>query len=539
MALVLIDIFTPVGEDCLTPSNYKEAPMASTKSASTGGATAASPTEEVAARVGRYRWVICALLFFATTINYVDRQVIGILAKDLQTIIGWSEIDYGNIVAAFNAAYALGLLVSGRLIDRFGTRVGYALAIVVWSVAGMSASLARSAFGFGMARAALGLGEAANFPAAIKTVAEWFPKKERALATGIFNAGTNVGAIVAPLTVPWIALNLGWRWAFILTGALGFLWLLLWLPNYRKPEEHPKLSKQELAYIQSDAGDAPAARVPWIQLIPHRQTCAFAIGKYLTDPIWWFYLYWTPNFLRQQHGLDLSTVGPPLIAIYLIADVGSIGGGWLSSSLIKRGWTINRARKTAMLICAVSVTPIVFAPKASSLWVAVALIGLAAAAHQGWSANIFTTTSDMFPRRAVGSVVGIGGMAGAMGGATMAVATGYILERTGGNYMIIFAIAASAYLVALAIIHLLAPRLEPVEDFDAARASSFSLGSLLGFGFIGSILGSFGGWCFGLIFKQSGQALLKYMLAGAALGIVVGIISGNLLSKLSRAKQTL
>ncbi|HWO02710.1 MAG TPA: MFS transporter, partial [Blastocatellia bacterium] len=249
--------------------------MASTPSVNAVEAAVAEPPVESVARVGRYRWVICALLFFATTINYVDRQVIGILAKDLQNIIGWSEIDYGNVVAAFNAAYALGLLVSGRLIDRFGTRIGYTVAIIIWSLAGMATSLARSAFSFGVARAALGLGEASNFPAAIKTVAEWFPKKERALATGIFNSGTNVGAIVAPLTVPWIAIHFGWQWAFVLTGAIGFLWLLFWIPKYRKPEEHPRLSAQELSYIQSDPPDPPAARIPWIQLIPHRQTCAF------------------------------------------------------------------------------------------------------------------------------------------------------------------------------------------------------------------------------------------------------------------------
>jgi MFS transporter, ACS family, aldohexuronate transporter len=510
--------------------------MSSTPPVGTAKATVARSQAKAVSRVGHYRWVICALLFFATTINYVDRQVIGILAKDLQVIIGWNEIDYGNIVAAFNAAYAVGLLVSGRLIDRFGTRLGYTVAIIVWSLAGMITSFAHSAFGFGVARAVLGLGEAANFPAAIKTVAEWFPKKERALATGIFNSGTNVGAILAPLTVPWIAIHLGWQWAFILTGAIGFLWLLFWIPTYRRPEEHPRLSSEEFDYIQSDPPDPPAAKFTWVQLIPHRQTCAFAIGKYLTDPIWWFYLYWIPNFLRQNHGLDLSTVGPPLIAIYLIADVGSIGGGWLSSTLIKRGSTINRARKTAMLICALLVTPIIFAAQVSSLWVAVGLIGLAAAAHQGWSANIFTTASDMFPRSAVGSVVGIGGMAGAMGGATMAVLTGYILERTGGNYMVIFAIAASAYLVALLIIHLLAPRLEPAENLGKPSTRQFSLGSLLGFGFVGFIVGTFGGWCVGLIIRQSGHALLRNMLAGALVGILSGIAIGNILTRVERTK---
>jgi ACS family hexuronate transporter-like MFS transporter len=503
---------------------HRKSEPASEHVASAGGAAVAA-LESVNERIGRYRWVICGLLFFATTINYIDRQVIGILAGDLQLIIGWSEIDYGNIVAAFNAAYALGLLVSGRLMDRFGTKIGYAAALVIWSLAGMATALARTPFHFGVARAALGLGEAGNFPAAIKTVAEWFPKKERALATGIFNAGTNVGAIVAPLTVPWIAINLGWEWAFILTGAVGFLWLAFWIPTYRKPEEHPKLGAAERAYIQSDPSDPPS-KIPWLQLIPHRQTCAFAIGKYMTDPIWWFYLYWIPNFLRQKHGLDLSTVGPPLIAIYLIADVGSIGGGWLSSSFIKRGWSINRSRKIAMLICALSVVPVVFVSQVTNLWVAVSLIGLAAAAHQGWSANIFTTASDMFPRRAVGSVVGIGGMAGALGGATMAVATGYILESTGQNYMLIFLIAGFAYLAALGVIHLLSPKLQPLDQIDSASINPVSIGSIVGFGFIGLMFGTFGGWVFGLVTRAAGKDLFLDMISGAGIGAVIGIVVG-------------
>jgi len=485
--------------------------------------------ETVGERVGRYRWVICGLLFFATTVNYVDRQVLGILSKDLKTAIGWTEVDYGNIVAAFNAAYAFGLLLAGRLMDRIGTRVGYAAAIVWWSLAAMAHALARTPFGFGIARAALGIGEAGNFPAAIKTVAEWFPKKERAFATGIFNAGSNVGAIVAPLTVPWIAVHLGWRWAFILTGAIGFLWLLFWLPVYRRPDEHPKVSKAELDHIQSDPPDPPAMRVPWLSLIPHRQTSAFAIGKYLTDPVWWFYLYWIPNFFRDNHGLDLTTIGPPLIVIYLIADIGSIGGGWLSSTFIKRGWSINRSRKTAMLICALMVTPIIFAANVKSLWAAVALIGLAAAAHQGWSCNLFTTTSDMFPRQAVGSVVGIGGMAGALGGATMAVATGYILQSTGQNYSIVFTIAGTAYLVALLVIHLLAPNLEPVEDVEHTITNAFSLGNLVGFGFVGLVFGSFVGWCTGLLSHVTGQTLFEYMMFSAAIGTAIGIIAGLIL----------
>lgn len=486
---------------------------------------AASPVETIGERVSHYRWVICGLLFFATTVNYIDRQVLGILSKDLKTAIGWTEVDYGNIVAAFNAAYAFGLLLAGRLMDRIGTRAGYALAIVWWSLAAMGHALARTPFGFGVARAALGAGEAGNFPAAIKTVAEWFPKKERAFATGIFNAGSNVGAVVAPFTVPWIAMHLGWRWAFILTGAIGFLWLVFWLPVYKRPEKHPKVTKAELDHIQSDPPDPPAMKVPWVSLIPHRQTSAFAIGKYLTDPVWWFYLYWIPNFFRDNHGLDLTTIGPPLIAIYLIADIGSIGGGWLSSTFIKHGWSINRSRKTAMLICALAVTPIIFAANVKNLWAAVALIGLAAAAHQGWSCNLFTTTSDMFPRQAVGSVVGIGGMAGALGGATMAVATGYILQSTGQNYSIVFTIAGTAYLVALLVIHVLAPNLEPVEDVERVPSHTFSVGAQVGFGFVGLVFGSFVGWCAGLLSHVTGQILFKYMMVGGGIGALVGIVA--------------
>ncbi|HXM33976.1 MAG TPA: MFS transporter [Pyrinomonadaceae bacterium] len=489
------------------------------------------------ARIGRFRWVICGLLFFATTINYIDRQVIGILAKDLQRIIGWSEADYGNIVAAFNAAYALGLVLAGRLMDRFGTKIGYATGLVFWSLAAMGHAIARTTFGFGVARVALGFGEAGNFPAAIKTVAEWFPKRERALATGIFNAGSNVGAIIAPLTVPWIALHLGWQWAFILTGAIGFIWLMFWIPIYRAPEDHPRLSAAELAYIQSDPPD-PVTRIPWVQLIPHRQTTAFAVGKYLTDPVWWFYLYWLPNFLRQSHGLDLSTVGLPLIMIYVVADFGSIGGGWLSSTLIKRGWPVNRARKTTMLLCALCVVPIVFASRVTSLWAAVGLISLAAAAHQGWSANIFTMVSDMFPRRAVGSVVGIGGMSGAMGGVTIAVVTGYILEQT-HNYKLVFMIAGSAYLVALLIIHLLVPRLQPLEEIGPQTIRPFSLGSIAGFGFMGFVFGLFGGWVLNLIFRIPAQLsfsnnMVRGAIVGALIGIVCGVIIGQIICKTKR-----
>jgi len=448
-------------------------------------AVKATVDDGIPTRVGRRRWLICALLFFAATINYVDRQVIGILKPTLEKEFGWSEIDYGWIVFAFQTAYAIGLLGVGRLMDRFGTKKGFSFSIVVWSLAAMAHAwavaigvgvlglfalfgveaaaigLSVSVIGFIVARFALGIGEAGNFPASIKTVAEWFPKKERALATGIFNSGTNVGALATPLLVPLIVLYWGWYEAFIITGLLGFIWLVFWVVIYKKPEEDPKLSKSELDYIQSDPSE-PATSIPWTRLFPHRQTWAFAIGKFLTDPIWWVYLFWLPDFLNKQHGLELKNFGLPLAIIYIIADVGSIGGGWISGALIKRGWSINAGRKIAMLICALAVVPIIFASITSNLWIAVVLIGIAAAAHQGWSANIFTTASDMFPKQAVGSVVGIGGMAGAIGGMFIAKLVAYILATT-GSYVPIFAIAASAYLIALLVIHLLAPRLEPAN----------------------------------------------------------------------------
>jgi ACS family hexuronate transporter-like MFS transporter len=412
-----------------------------------------------------YRWTICALLFFAAVINYIDRQIIGILKPVLQAEFGWNEIDFSNIVFWFQVAYAIGFVGIGRLMDWLGTRKGFTLSVAFWSLAAMAHASAHSVFTFSIARFALGLGEAGNFPAAIKTVAEWFPKKERALATGIFNSGTNIGAIVTPLTVPFIAAHFGWRWAFIITGLLGFIWLIFWLMLYSKPEENSKITTEELAHINSDPPET-ATLIPWASLLTYRQTWAFAVGKFLTDPIWWFYLFWIPGFLFEKFNLSLTSLGLPLVIIYLSADVGSIGGGWFSSALIKRGWTINAARKTAMLICALCVVPIVFAAETSNVWVAVALLSLATAAHQGWSANLFTTTSDMFPRRAIGSVVGVGGMAGAIGGMFIAKAAGYILQWT-GSYLYLFIIAGSAYLVALLLIQLLAPRLEEanVEKF--------------------------------------------------------------------------
>jgi ACS family hexuronate transporter-like MFS transporter len=407
------------------------------------------------------RWYICTLLFFAATINYLDRQVIGILKPTLEKEFGWTDIDYSNIVFWFQTAYAAGLLVVGRVMDWLGTRKGFSLAVIFWSLAAAVHALASSIMGFSAARFALGIGEAGNFPASIKTVAEWFPKRERALATGIFNAGTNVGVLVAAAAVPWITIQYGWKWAFILTGLVGFIWLAFWWAIYRHPDEHPNLSAEERDLIQSDPPDPPV-HIPWASLLRHRQTWAVAVGKFMTDPIWWVYLFWLPDFLKRNYGIDLKSVGVPLIIIYLIADVGSVAGGWLSSTLIKRGWSINRARKLTMLICALSVTPIVFAAKASNVWVAVLLVGLAAAAHQGWSANIYTIASDMFPRRTIGSVIGIGGMSGAIGGMFIAKIVGYILEWT-GSYVPIFIIAASAYLVALLLVHLLAPNLEEAK----------------------------------------------------------------------------
>jgi ACS family hexuronate transporter-like MFS transporter len=350
------------------------------------------------------------------------------------------------------------MILVGRLVDRLGTRLGYALAMAFWSLASIGHALGSSFTSFVIARSALGFGEAGVFPASIKTVAEWFPKKERALATGIFNAGTNAGAIVTPLTVPWIALHWGWRWAFVITGALGFVWLIFWLVLYRKPEEHPRVSKAELAYIRSDPSE-PIRKIKWISLFPHRQTWAFVMGKFMTDPIWWFYLFWIPDFLQRRHGLALIKIGLPIMVIYLISDLGSVGGGWLSSWLIQRGKSINAARKIAMLVCALCVVPIVFAYRTDSMWEAVLLIGLAAAGHQGFSANLFTLTSDIFPAQAVGSVVGIGGMAGAIGGMLIATIVGHVLQWS-GSYMVPFLIAGSAYLVALATIHLLSPKLE-------------------------------------------------------------------------------
>lgn len=411
--------------------------------------------------IGWYRWIICALLFFATTINYMDRQVISVLKPTLQEELGWSEIDYGNIVFCFQLAYAAGYLLGGRLMDRLGVRLGFSLAVTFWSAAAMAHGLVRSVVGFGIARLGLGLAEGGNFPGAIKTVSLWYPKKERALATGIFDAGSNVGALLTPLMVPFVVHHWGWPAAFYVTGGLGFVWLIAWLLIYDRPERHPRVSPGELAYIQSDPPDPPS-NIPWLRLLGYRSTWAFCAGMFLTSPIWWFYLYWVPDFLHKTHSLDLMHLGPPLVVIYLMADVGSVFGGWLSSSMMKHGWSVNAARKLSMLVCALAVVPIFVVPVVSSLWVAVFLISLAAAAHQGWSANLFTLVSDTMPRQSVSSIVGIGGFAGAVGGMFVAKLTGYVLEFT-GSYLLPFALAALAYPVALLMIQLLLPRLDQPE----------------------------------------------------------------------------
>ncbi len=415
-------------------------------------------------KIKHLRWYICGLLFFVTVINYVDRQVLSVLEPDyLKPAIGWSELEYGRIVLAFQLAYAVMFVVFGRIMDWLGTKIGFAIAVVWWSVAAMAHAIAGSPAGFGIARLFLGMGEAANFPGAVKTIAEWFPKSERALATGVFNAGTNVGAMIAPIAALTLAEAFGWQSAFIITGALGFLWLIFWWVMYRRPEEHPRLSAEERQYIESDREETVGEKIPWLSLLSYRQTWAFALGKMLTDPIWWFYLFWLPKFLSNNHGIKKFELIKYLIVVYLIADVGSVAGGWISSSLIKRGWTINAARKTAMLIFATMMPVVIIASQVKSVWTAIILIGFAAGAHQGISANLFTLTSDMFPKRAVGSVMGIGSCAGSLGGVAVAEFAGRILNADPSFYTPMFVVAGTSYLVALAIIHLLAPKLEPAK----------------------------------------------------------------------------
>lgn len=419
---------------------------------------------------GRYRWTVCGLIFFATTINYLDRAVISLLKSYLETEFSWSESDYANIVIAFQIAYAVGLFGAGRLIDRWGSKIGYAVALFTWSIAAVGHSLVRSTLGFIVARAALGVTEAGNFPSAIKATAEWFPKKERALATGIFNSGTNVGAILAPLSVPFIAESLGWRWAFLITGAIGFLWLFFWFTLYEIPSKQARLTKTEFDYIHSDVEESKndpvqvdRTHVQWFELFKLRQTWAFTLGKFLTDPIWWFYLFWLPAFLKAEYGVTGTAIAFPVAMVYTMSSFGSIVGGWIPYYFINRGWAVFKARKTSMFIYACMVVPVIFAQwlGAMNMWYAVIIIGVATSAHQAWSANIFTTVSDMFPKQLVGSVTGIGGMAGAAGSVIVSALAGKLFDfyKAAGSleigYYIMFFICGGAYLTAWIMMHFL------------------------------------------------------------------------------------
>lgn len=428
--------------------------------------------------IGKVRWTICALVFFATTINYLDRAVISLLKSDLEKEFNWSESDYSNIIIAFQLSYAIGLLFAGRLIDKIGTRLGYAISTFAWSIAAVCHGLVSSTLGFGVARAFLGVTEAGNFPSAIKTTAEWFPKKERSFATGIFNSGTNIGAIVAPLTVPLIAKEMGWWWAFILTGAIGFAWLIAWFAFYEIPAKHKRLSKEEFDYIHSDVDEkeaqniiADTVKVSWIQLLGFKQTWAFILGKFLTDPVWWFYLFWLPAFLKAQYGIQGTAASLPVALVYTMSTFGSIFGGWLPLYFTQKGWAVFRARKTSMFIYALFALPVVFAQVLGSvnMWLAVMIIGVATSAHQAWSANIFTTVSDMFPKKTVGSVTGMGGMAGALGGLIVAKLAGLLFDHYKAlgtietGYYIMFIICGVAYLIAWIVMHSLTSKMKRVE----------------------------------------------------------------------------
>lgn len=412
-------------------------------------------------KVGRYRWLICGLLLAAMVVNYVDRQMLGILKPTLAKDMGWTESQFADVIFWFQGCYALYYLAWGGIVDRIGARMGFAAAFLIWQLAHAATGLARGLAGFALARMALGVGEAGAFPGALKVVAEWFPKRERALATGVFNAGTNIGAIITPLAVPALVLSVGWQAAFVIIGLAGLVWLPVWLIVYRRPREQRRLGAAELAYIEQDPPD-PVERVPWRALIGRRETWAYALGKCLTDPVWSLFLYWLPDFFGKRHGLDLKTFGPPLVVIYLMSDAGSVSGGWLSSRLLKTGWSLNRARKTALLACALCALPVALAANIDSLWVVVVILGVATAAHQGFSANLYTLASDVFPRGAVGSVVGIGGMMGALGSMAMTKYAGWVLDKV-GSYAPIFLAASTAYLLALGVIHMLSPRLRAVE----------------------------------------------------------------------------
>jgi MFS transporter, ACS family, hexuronate transporter len=413
------------------------------------------------ARPGRYRWVICGLLLAAMAINYIQRQTIGLLKSPLQHEFALDEVGYADIVFWFQAAYALGYVTFGRVLDRSGVRTGYTVAFLLWNLSHMAAGLATTTVQFTLARVGLGLGESGAFPASLKAIAEWFPQRERALAAGIFNAGTNLGAIIAPAIVPVLTATWGWRSSFYVTGAIGLLWLIAWLMLYRPPQGHPRVNAAELALIESDPVD-PVTPVHWWRLLALKETWAYGLSRFLIDPIWWFYLFWLPDFLDRTYHLDLRSFGPPLIAIYLISDAGSVLGGFSSSAMLKRGVSVNVARKLTLLICALLVLPILWVTGARELWLAVLLIGVAAAAHQAFSANVYTLPSDVLPRSAVASVIGIGGMMGAVGGMLFTEFVGRILQAT-GSYRILFITAGSVYFMALLVIHILSPRLERVS----------------------------------------------------------------------------
>ncbi len=419
---------------------------------------------DASAPAGRLRWYVCGLLFYATTVNYMDRQVLGLLKPVIQKELHWTESDFSSIIFGFQLAYALMMPIAGRMIDWLGTRIGYTAAVIVWSSAAMMHSLARNAFQFALVRFLLGLGEAANFPAAIKTVADWFPNKERALATGIFNSGSNIGALIAPLLIPAVAAHFGWRMSFLATGALDVLWIILWLTTFRTPRQHKSITSAELQYIESGQSAEPARRIPYTRLLRERAAWAVLLGRFFTDPVWWFYLFWLPGYLNLKYGLDLQHLGPPLVVIYLAADIGSVGGGWISSHLQKRGWTANRARKTTLLGAALAVVPVASIMfTGGNLWLTVGILGLATAAHQAWSANLYTLASDSFPRSAVASVIGLGGFGGSMGALLVAKLIGWWLDRSHDSYGPLFVVAGTAYVVAFLVVQLLVPRIKLVE----------------------------------------------------------------------------
>jgi len=413
-------------------------------------------------KIGNCRWRILALFFFATTINYIDRQVIGILKPYISSDLGWSETDYGYIVTAFQIAYAIGLVSTGRFLDKFGTRLGYLWAIVVWSVAAMTHAVARTVSGFAAARFALGIGESANFPAAVKGVAEWFPKKERAFAAGLFNSGSTIGAIAAPIIVSAITLALGWKMAFIITGSLGFIWIIFWILFYRIPEKHKNISKKELEYIRQDKDEkVPDSNIRWLCLFKYKQTITICTTRFISDWVWWFFLFWTPDFLNKTHGINIKELVLPLIIIYSVSSIGGIGGGWISSKMIEKGYGVDKSRKRTILICALLVLPVFFVAYTSNLWIAVLLISLAAAGHQGWASNIFTLVSDIYPKNAIGSMMGLSGFTGAIGGALSAYFVGLVLEAT-NSYSLLFAVASAIYLVNWAVIRLFIKKVEPI-----------------------------------------------------------------------------